>query len=198
MSLIKLIEHFENRTDLPIEVSEVRDEIIAMGIQDEIVIVGKSADPKLIWGAFNRYTKKNCVYSPPELVTVVAYNSNLATSLQRVVCCKELVHIFDREEEQTETIAEVETLLAKLIPGSTETDDFNLVDIKVLKDQIALYQSLPLLFPKAAREAALRALNEGRHTAETIAARVAMPLSLVKLVLSEEWPGICDDFLDGC
>ncbi len=198
MSLLnKLIQSFANRKEVPVEVDEVRNAVIALGVQDKIVFHAAAADPAKISGAFYQFTRRSVVYGEPELCTLITFNSNLPVSMQRVVCCKEIIHIFDRDEERTNTLEHMTELASKLL-GPMSTEDFGLSDLMATKDKIALYQSLPLLFPAAARNAAITAIASGRHSAETVAAQACLPLQLVKLMLTAEWPGISDDFLKNC
>lgn len=198
MSLFKkLIEQFSDIEMLPIEITEVRDAILDLGVQDQIHIVGNSADTAKVWGAYYKFSRHPGVYAAPELHSIIAYNLGLSIEWQRVVCCKELVHIFDRDEERTNTPEHVVELAAKLL-GPMSSEDFGIGEIMALKDKIAMYQSLPLLFPNAARSKALAAIAAGTHDAKSIAKQAVLPLSIVTLILSKDWPAISSHFLDDC
>jgi len=194
MSLIKLIEHFEQVEELPIEIDEIREVILDLGMQDVIKIAGKPADPAKIWGAFYQYTTHAGVYAQPDFHTLIVYNENLPVPWQRVVCCKELVHIFDRAEERTSSVDAVAALTTKLL-GPMSSDDFGYDDIMALKDKTALYECLPLLMPQAARIKAKVAIEEGRHTVESIAEKASLPVPFVALILSDAWPSLSASFL---
>ncbi|MFA5957025.1 hypothetical protein [Hyphomicrobium sp.] len=194
MSLIKLIEHFAHIEELPIEIDEIRGAILDLGIQDGIKIAGRSADPAKVWGAFYQYTTHAAVYAQPDFHTLIVYNEKLPIPWQRVVCCKELVHIFDRAEERTSSVEAVAALTAKLL-GPMSSDDFGYDDIMALKDKTALYECLPLLFPQAAREKARLAIEEGRHTIKSISESASLPVPFVDLILSDAWPSLIASFL---
>ena len=57
-----------------------------------------------------------------------------------------------------------------------------------------MYQALAIMFPVPAREAAL----SSRLSEVQISEKVVLPLSLVKLVLSNNWPLIVESLLDDC
>ncbi|WP_439543273.1 hypothetical protein [Hyphomicrobium sp.] len=126
MSLFKkLISEFADRSEVPVEIDEIRDAIVKLGMQDEIVFIGNDVDPGQIWGAIYQYTKAIAVYSPPEFHTIIGYNTRLPIPWQRVVCCKELVHLFDRKEERTNTPEHVKELAEKIL-GPMSSDEFGL------------------------------------------------------------------------
>lgn len=111
--LKKLIESFDATTELPVEVSDVQQRIVELGFQDEIVIDGRKVDTGRIRGVFYQYKRRPFLYSEPILCTVVGYNENLPPDWQRVSCCKELMHIFDEDIEQTDSFDELNALLEK-------------------------------------------------------------------------------------
>jgi hypothetical protein len=187
MSLEKLIDAFSNRTELPVEIPEVRDEIVRMGFQDEVVFVHQPMDPGKLRGIYYQYTKHSAPYSEPILCTLIIYSSLLSMEWQRLVCGKEIIHVMDRQAGKTHTPGEVTGLVDKLL-GPLSTEDFGLADFMAAVDKLALYQALAILFPDAARVQALDEMSAGATTIEDIAAWASLPLPLVKTVMSAQWP----------
>lgn len=187
--LKRIIDGFAGRSKLPVEISEIRDAIVAYGFRDEILIRGEAADPGKVRGLFYQYTKNDTVYAPPTLCTIVVYNSLLPVPWQRLVSAKELVHVFDGDIEQTDTPDEVVDLLEKLV-GPMSTDDAGVADLMALSDKLALYKCLPLLIPRAARTAAIAQISNGNRSLEQIAAQACIPEVYCKLVLSATWEPI--------
>lgn len=187
--LKELIERFKDHTELPIEVEEIAAEIKALGFQDEVHFYDVGADPAQIRGAFYQFTHRPGLYAEPLLVTLVPYNANDPLEWQRVVCCKEMMHIFDSDLERTDTEEEVPEFLDKLL-GPLSTDDFGVADFMAAKDKVALYQSLPLLLPKAALQIARQAVREGEKTADEVAEWARIPVILVRMMLEDEWDTI--------
>ena len=184
--LTKLIDYFSEVVQLPVEISEIVNKISEMGIQDEIYLFEADTDPTRLRGGFNQFTYRPGVYAEPRFVTHIVYSKNVDIPWQRAICAKELVHLFDSEVAKTDTETEVSQLLDRLV-GPLSSEDYGLVDLQAAKDRLALYQSLPLLMPKAARDVARQALKDGTHTIDEIADWACMPRELVALVLSDEW-----------
>lgn len=184
--LKKLIKQFEECTALPIEVEEIANAIIELGVQDEIHFVDVDAETAEIHGAFARFRYRKGVYADEIWVTHIPYNKNDTLEQQRVVCCKEMMHIFDSELEMTDTESEVPDFLDKLL-GPHSTDDFGLADFMAAKDKFALYQCLPLLLPKAALKIAREAVEKNQKTPAEIAVWARLPINIVNLMLNKEW-----------
>jgi hypothetical protein len=154
--------------DLPVEINQIRDVIINNGFQDEIIITGQPAEPRVIRGMFYQYTTREYVYSLPTLCTMIIYNTNLPLEWQRLAAAKELVHIFDRSAEKTNDPDEVMGMIDRLL-GPMATDDATQQNLMALTDQIALYKCLPWLIPAAAREKCCELIAQGVTTAERVA-----------------------------
>ncbi|HRV61819.1 MAG TPA: hypothetical protein P5036_02485 [Albidovulum sp.] len=184
--LKKLIEQFSGGTNLPIEVDDIVRAITEMGVQDEIHLFQADTDPAVVRGVFHQYRRPRGLYCEPDWITQIVYTKNIDVAWQRVICCKELVHLFDAHVEQTDTEEEVSELLKKLL-GPLSTEDYGLADLMAAKDRIALYQSLPLLFPRASLEEARWAVQSGEKTPEEIADWACIPVQFVRLMLSEHW-----------
>jgi hypothetical protein len=174
----------------PIEVSTVRDALIKMGIQDQIQLF---PDPEMnsehLRGVFYQYTRRDSVYGDPILVTLITYCSQLSIQWQRVICVKELIHVLDKDVEKTNLSDEIEGLINRII-GPFSTEDFNAYDIMALKDKMALYQSLSVLFPSKSRQDFL--IKHGVNV-ELAMEIFCLPEWAVKLVLSSEWPKITQE-----
>jgi len=193
MSLEKLIKAFEQIEELPVEITDARDALVALGIQDQIVFNPQDADPSKLCGVFYQFTKHPSVYAIPELCTLIVYSNRLPVAWQRVVCAKELIHVMDGRVEKTRTPADVVALLEKLL-GPLSTEDFGLADFVAAKDKFALYQSLPILFPEAARLKAVAKFKAGEKTIEEIADWAVLPVPLTSLVMTDGWPAIHQQF----
>lgn len=195
MSLQRVVEAFAGSADLPIEIPEIRDEIVRLGFQDRIIFSGQDADPGKCRGVFYQFTVRDGVYADPILTTLIVFNSRLSVPWQRVVCCKEMIHLMDRRIEQTRTSEQVQGLLDKLL-GPLSTEDYGIADLMASHDRLALYQALPILFPDAARTAALAEVAMQRKSVADIAEWAVMPAVLVRMVMDENWPVLRNDIMD--
>jgi hypothetical protein len=181
-----VIKHFEGRTDLPIEVNEIAQAIVELGCQDEIHFVPVEADPAQIHGLVAKFRYSLGVYADSIWVAHIPYNSNDSVEMQRVTCCKELVHLFDSDLEKTDTEEEVPALIERLL-GPFSSDNIGLADLMAGKDKLALYMCLPLLLPKTALQHLRQEVREGRKDANSVAALACMPVELVTMMLADNW-----------
>lgn len=193
--LKELIEHFEAVVELPIEVEEIALKINDMDLQDEIYFFPADIDPTEIRGAFRQFRTPTGVYGVSKWVTHIAYSQHLDVEWQRVICAKELVHIFDPGVAKTNTEEEVSQLLDKLV-GPLSSEDYGFADLQAAKDRLALYQCLPLLLPKAYLEIARNAVDAELKTPEDIAQEAVIPLRFVKLMLSDDWETLNGALID--
>jgi len=196
MHLKSLLDAVNDIEEMPIEVHELSAHLIKFGCQDQIIFFpDEEMEPSILKGVHYRYTTSNGVYSPPNLVTLITFSPSLPVEWQRLVCCKELIHICDTAVERTETADEVKALIDKLL-GPLTDGAVGVSDLMALKDQIALYQAVGILFPASAREQAIAAIEAGTHTIQDIVEWVALPEVAVKTVLDPEWPEVCKDLFD--
>ncbi|MGA8169563.1 MAG: hypothetical protein WB816_01805 [Methylocystis sp.] len=191
--LEKIIAEFSEVSELPIEITEVRQAILRNGVQDRIVFCPDEAmDQTKLIGAYYQYTRRDGLYGDTELVSIIVFCSKLEVSWQRMICCKEMVHILDDDAEKTDTLEELDGLLTRLL-GPLSTGDFNIFDIMATKDRLALYQAIPLLFPMTARNNAVEKLKRGECSVADIAEAAVMPKQLIEIALRDEWPRLLRD-----
>jgi hypothetical protein len=187
MTLTRLVAAFSNVRTLPIEIDEVRREIVKLGFQDEIVFVEEESDPRKCHGVYYQFTKRDGVYRPPILVSLIIYSKNVDLVWKRIICAKELIHVMDHSAGKTKRALELEGMLDKLL-GPLSTEDFGLADMMAAIDKLATYQALCFLFPDAAREEALARLKSEQVTIAQIADWAVLPVELVTIILSDAWP----------
>ena len=183
----KIIEGTSNTDSMPIEVSDVVNIITENGHQDNIILVPENTDPRQLLGVYYQYTTRAAVYGTPNFTTLIIFSCNVCVEWQRVICCKEMVHICEKKFEQTHTQEEVVGLIEGLL-GPLSTENYGIADLMAGKDRLAVYQALGILFPAAARKRAVEAISNGSKTAFDVAKWVCLPLSLVEVVLLPEWP----------
>lgn len=186
-----LVGYFEDRDVFPIEVAEVAEVLIQLGCQDEFHFSPEKMDTGKLRGAFYQYKSHAVPYGEPILHTIIVYAEGVDVPWQRVICCKELIHVCDSAAARTNSPEEVAELMDKLL-GLVSNEDYGLADFMASVDRLALYQALVVLFPLKMRTTALQAIAASKATEEQIAQWASLPLPLVKLVLSEEWPEVCE------
>jgi len=107
--LARIIERLSTIDKLPVEVTDVRDVIIGSGIQDKIIFCpDNKMDCRKLLGAYYQYTTRPTIYGDPQFVSLIVFSSNQDVDWQRMICCKEMVHILDDEAEKTNTVEELD------------------------------------------------------------------------------------------
>jgi hypothetical protein len=182
----KLLSAFADRKNAPVDVQEVANFLIKFGCQDSIFFHPEELDPGELKGLYLQFTKRKGVYAAPDLVTLIIYPKDAPTEWQRLICCKELIHVCDGHNAMTNTPEEVDALVEKLL-GPLSTDDFGVADFMASVDKIALYQAMAVLFPAAARDEARAQIEAGAATVEAIAAWTQLPVEVARLVLADDW-----------
>lgn len=191
-----IIEAVSQTTKMPVEVSDVAGIMVQNGIQDEIEFYGVERDPAVFLGTFRRYCRHDVPYGEPQFVSQVIYNSNLPLAWQRVVACKELVHVFDPESEWTRAPDQVTALMESLLDSPEELSDAAILGM-ALTDRFAIFPATGALFPDAARTEALQAIESSSVTIDDVARWVDLPRNLVQAVLTENWPRILSSVING-
>ena len=116
MAFSDLYDYAANKTAAPILIQgQVDAEILRITAQDKILYTPVDLDTQVCFGLVKQYRVSNGVYdSDPEWVTEVRYSKTLNMCWKRFVCCKELMHIFDNQEAQTDSAAKFTSLLDQL------------------------------------------------------------------------------------
>ncbi|MFG1189241.1 hypothetical protein [Xanthobacter flavus] len=189
MSVKKLIDFFSTFQIAPVEVADVRDQIVeSYNVTDDIIIMPVNVDPTMLRGLYFRYREKTGPYSNKSC-SVVLYSGRLSLPWQRLVCAKELIHILDESLFKTSTPEDVSTLVDKLVSRGRGTE-LGRSDVAAFKDHIALYQALAVLVPEEIREDVVKRYESGEMGTEEVADLFCIPLEYVLLVLSPDWPEI--------
>ena len=197
MSVRKIIEAFAVRTTLPISPNDVKAIAIDLGMRDRITFVGVDLNPAHLLGMFYSYFEATGVYSVPDVCAYIYYERRQPTSWQRLVCCKEMLHMFDHQSQKTAKRDEVEKLIVDMARGlgGFDAETFGLHG---LIDQITIMRALAILFPIEAREVLLPKLKSNDITLEEISAIADLPLPFVNIVMGEKWPEIYKIILSSC
>ncbi len=192
MSLKKLIEIFSCHTKLPVQIKVVVGQIVEMGVQDKITYIGVDLDVSVLRGQFIRVaTERTGVYGDPIYSAEIYYATNQDIDWQRLVVCKELVHLFDGDEASTRTQDELNHLM-EMMALSPELQFQKDDGFKVLTDKIATLYAVCILFPKEARDALLDPYQQGLISAGDIARTAEIPEKYIRLAMLRGWEDIFD------
>jgi hypothetical protein len=108
---------------------------------------------------------------------------------QRLVCCKELLHILDSVETRVSRPEDIERLVEKIVLPADLQDPFT-DGIHALTDRVAATYAAAILFPFGAREIVLKPFLERKLPLTRLADMAELPPRYVAIVMSEIWPEI--------
>lgn len=151
MSLRKVLDAFSDRCSGPIEITEIASAVERTGITNYIQFVPVDMNPNVLYGIYHEFESHEIPmpYSDQRVISRILYSQHLSSEWQRLVCCKELVHIFDNEAIRTRTPTQVVGLIKNLVdrePGDVGTQ----AKLMAIHDELAVFQAIGLLCPKQA------------------------------------------------
>jgi len=187
MSVRNLIEHYANDTHLHVPVRRISDHMInKLDIKDRLLFVGVEIDIHVLRGFLHQYNEKKIEGSAlrPMACADIHYDRRQPIEWQRLVCCKELLHLMDPDSYKTNTPSHVKEQIERIAlpPGmeSIKTDG-----MRVWGDRLADLQAVALLFPMEARRALFDKVD--KIGPENIARLVRLPEKYVRWVMSPQW-----------
>ena len=192
MKIHDLIEHFSSYVKVPINPDDVALQIKKAGIADEIRFIQVDLQSIILRGALNSYVLTDGVYGEPRVYSDIYFARELDRPWRRLVCCKELLHTLDVGVSQTVGPEAVERLIDGLcskveIKGAGPLTPEML---QVWNDQLMIWYATAILFPQSVRELVMPVFSNGLMTVEQIATRLDLPINMVMIVLSDQWPGL--------
>ena len=187
LTIPELIRLFSTRESLPVQVDDVIDEFRKHGIKDEIYIWQVEADTDLLRGKIKHWDwehdgNKTCVAD-------IDISKNMDVRWQRIVSCKELLHMLDPPEAQVKSEDEIDHLVEKIILPAGLQDPVS-DGYHVNTDRVAELQASAVLFPFAARNLFLKPFQEKKLPLAEIIRLTDLPPRYVAYVMSDIWPGI--------
>jgi hypothetical protein len=188
MRISDLIKKFSVLEAVPVPVSGV-DAIIRENKAGHVIMYHEvELDTKLLRGQFTQWESKN---SDGEVIHYVDifFGKDLEKDWQRLVCCKELLHLLDADVTKVATLEQFDKLIEKIILPADLQDPIN-DGHHVDSDRIAIYEAVAILFPIAVRTLLLQADSKSKYTVQEIARIVDLPVRYVSLVMSDLWPDI--------
>lgn len=193
MILENLLAHFDNHVVLHIDVNDVRDRLIAMGVEDEIRFHFVKMNKELIRGLLHRYVKNTAVYGEPVYCSDILIPKEMGEeqeAWQRLVAVKEMLHITDSEPLSAESIAAVDNLFTQFsLPPELRDDKFDGPGKSFLNDRVRIYAALAVLVPSGARDL-LRPLYAAEKLTDREIAEIAkVPIRYIPTIMSETFDG---------
>lgn len=169
---------------MPIRVDAVREWIIKAGLQDEIVFIPSDIDPTKLRGVIHQFTYRPKVYGEPIRASDIYFARPLNVCWTRLVCCKEMMHIFDRDDQKAGSRQLVGQLTFDLVtPPAPDAP----MSPQVLSDWLAIVKALIVLAPLEILEA-LRPYHEsGEKKPYDIALFLRIPEAYIAYIFSKRF-----------
>lgn len=190
MAVRRLIEAFENETELPFNLNKAVQWLLDNRIQDEIHFVPVELDIGVIRGFLKRHkAPKGGWDSDPNYVSNIFYATNQDMEWQNLVCAKELLHILDgacvTTREQFDKLTQRLTLPTDLQCLLSDPD-------YVIVDRFGTAPASALLLPMAVRNVLKPAYDQNIITAAEISKQAALPIQHVRTIMSDDWDVLYD------
>jgi len=192
MLLDRLLDHFDRVSRLHIDVNDVRDQLIAMGVQDEINFHFVKMDASKIRGLLYRYERHDAPYGLPKFVSEILIPQDMgeeAEAWQRLVAVKEMLHITDSDELCAMSEQAVDNLFDQfsLPPELRNGLDSGGVGKSFLNDRVRIYAALAVLLPAICRDKLRPLYESGRLTSREIAEIAKLPVRYIPVVMEENF-----------
>ncbi|MFO1118347.1 MAG: hypothetical protein U1E28_21970 [Beijerinckiaceae bacterium] len=194
MNVSSLIQIFASRTALPVDIEkDVLPELRKMGVSDEIYPFWDiELDPGTLQGYCHR--EEIPTQDGSYFMTTIGFAKD-GPEMERLVTCKELLHILDPKTCRVSSADKVYGLISKIALRADLIEPFSDQDDQ--SDRVAVLEALAILFPMEARNALLPYFRNNELTLAQIAEYAELPPSYVKYALSDNWPRIHDVLIRG-
>jgi hypothetical protein len=180
----KLIEHFRSQTKLHVLISDVTARVRSLAIGQRIEFFPSIDQPDVLRGMINQWEVTLAYDAEPVIVNEIHYNPTMDKSWQRVVVCKEMIHILDPTNLLTSTLEHIRELMERI---SRPLDLQMIYNGQECGDRVAEFLALAVLFPAAVREILMAPYKAGTLTASEIAKHAEIPERYIPFIMSEQW-----------
>jgi hypothetical protein len=190
-----LIQRFQGRETLPIDVNDVLAAMWSNGLDIEVEFIGVELDITILRGKYRLFDWPNGFYGgDPHRMANIYYHVKDERDWQRFVCCKEITHLLDNPAFYTGS-REDQVALAEKVGLPPHLQDPLSAPIEVNLDFIAESVATALLFPMASRNKFVSALTDKKLRTSDIALIADIPVQYVEIAMRPFWTGIHEKLL---
>jgi hypothetical protein len=186
MKTADLINHFSVQTTLPVDVNDVLSCLRLNGIDDEIEFIGVELDPDILQGQIKIFYVRDGLYGDARRYANIYYHRGHDLAWQRLVCCKELIHLLDPHSAETTSMNAI-SALAEKIGLPPEMQEAAKDGLAVNIDRLAEFRAVAILFPWTARETLMPYFKSGAVNLDDIARLVDIPRKYAAFVMHDAW-----------
>lgn len=109
-----LLADIRSLQQFPVEVGAVKKFILDSGLQDEVEFYPLETDDVKLRGVCTRTTYRRSPYGDPVRLMRIGYSATANICWQRFVCCKEMMHAFDSDQQYANSDERIATLIRNL------------------------------------------------------------------------------------
>lgn len=181
MSYAALVAHFSDYEDLPIPIDAVLDWIRENTDHKDIRLHPVGRTTRAFRGACRRTAiPKGAPYAADfDIVTEVLFGEDLDEPWKRLVIAKEVLHVFDPQNQRVNTPDAVRRLIPTIITQELHGAPF----IPAFNDHLGAFKAMAVLVPVTARQKLRSSLQERTRTVSEIARYVRLPDAYVDIWL---------------
>jgi hypothetical protein len=202
MLVKRLLAHFDSYELLHVDVNDVRDQLIDMGVQDEIRFHFVKMDAGKLRGIIYRYTKHATTYGNAVFCSEIAISDDMGDedeAWKRLVAVKELLHVADCVKISAESVEAVNTLFDNFsLPPELRNDLHNgpKNTKSYLNDRIRIYVALAILIPEGCRIPLRELYNAAKISNREIADIAKIPERYIPVVMGPKFEESLKTFVE--
>ncbi len=201
MLVKRLLDHFDCYTRLHIDVNDVRDQLIDMGVQDEIRFHLVKMDAARIRGIVYRYIKHAAAYGNPIFCSEIIIANDMGEEdeyWKRLVAVKELLHVADCVNLRAESQDAVNVLFKNFslppeLRGALHSGVKN--TRSYMNDRLRIYLALAILIPESCRDPLRQMYAAGKLSSREIADLARIPVRYVPVVMRDSFEESIETFI---
>ena len=187
-----IIEFFSRFSSLPIRIDDVRDHALELGGVDEIRFHRTPMDSAVVQGVHRMY--EEMLNGEHKRVAEIIYSSDLSKERSRIVCCKEILHIFDDDRHTAQSMEVVNSLVEQIIvPFSTGI--YGASSNSASSDRLGDYFALLVLLPRDALHEIRPRYEATKLSVEDVARLAQIPVGFARLALSDTWREVTEEIV---
>ena len=158
---------------------------------DEVQAYPVDLDENVTLGYMRSDDEREDRYDPPHRVISIRVSNRLSIPWRRVVCCKELMHAFDSDTEQTDTPTKFLLLMNELETAPLANDES-----PMLKSEVrTMWMALAVLCPQQLRQPLLDDFVNRKKSLYDIALQLQLPEEWVKPLMGTYYEQALSDIL---
>ncbi len=181
-----LVNRFRHQVHLPVNVNDVVACLREHGIDDDIAFIGVDLDPEILQGQIKIFHVRAQLYGDEKRHANIYYHRGHSLDWQRLICCKELIHLLDPVAAHTNLADEIDRL-AERIGLPPEMQEPPRDGVAVNTDRLAEYRAVAILLPWEARQVLMPLYQAGKITLDDVARLADIPRRYAAFVMNEVW-----------